>query len=407
MKFYLAVACLVLLSVSCGKTTPPQTLPLNASPSVIRTAPVAQEALVKKVILPGQITLTEGGRADITAPLSGTVVRLLAKVGDYVVKNQPVALLNNIYGQTSLQIVQKLEQDKAALSQAEDNAKQAAAELDTASLDLARKKDLFNAGVISRSDLTDAQTRYTKASAVSRDMSTVLEIARTALNRDEAILNRARLGGAGVPNGQSAGSRNSKYFNEEAAKNFVSFYVRSPIAGTVTSVNVTPGFSVNPGSLMVSVVNTDKVYADANAYESDLPWIHPGDSITVLANSFPEQIFSGKISYVGKILDPATRTALVRSLLQNPTGVLRGGMFISVTVSPSHTKPVVVIPENAVLTENGAQYVFVETSPGHYEKRTVHVGLISDHKAEILSGLRVGEKIVIEGALLLEGSPPD
>lgn len=403
-------SALLLLFSSCAKRQNPEQATPNTPPSTeIRTAVVRESTLQKKVALAGQISLTETGRADITAPLSGIVVRPLVKVGDSAVKGAPVALVNTIYGQTSLQIIQKLEADKAAFSQAQDNARQTQAELRNATLDYERKQNLFKAGVVSHSDLFDAESRYQKAKSSANNTKTLLEIAGVNLSRDRAILSQSGISGASIPNSLAPAPPQSPEdgkprLNQETARGFVSFYVRSPINGTVTAVNATPGFSVSPGTVLASVVNTERVYMDANAYESDLPFIHQGDRAVVEVPAFPNRKFLGTVSYVGKVVDPNTRTVLVRSLLENSSGILRGGMFVNANLTSSRPNHVVVIPESALLAKGQENYVYIETSPSHYEKRDVTAGLVSDGSVEIRQGLKAGEKVVTRGALLLDGS---
>ncbi|MCL5773555.1 MAG: efflux RND transporter periplasmic adaptor subunit [Firmicutes bacterium] len=410
-KFFIALFLifLVFIFASCGKqekAVPEISTGSSTAGSElagIKTAVARFAAIRRTVKMTGQVSVTENGKADITAPINGIIMESFVKVGMIVTKGEPIAVINSIYGQTSLQILQRIESDEVALSQAKDNLTQAKAELKNSEIKLRREKMLFKGGVAARSDLEDARERYDKAKAVVKDTETLLKIAGTMLQRDQAIFNQTQLSGTKLPQNLTPVPLKSSKFNRLNAGRAVLFYINAPITGTVTAYNMSNGLSVSPGTVLATVINTDQVYVDANAYESDLPFINPGDSVSAESASFPQKKFQGKVSYIGKQVDPATRTVTVRSLIQNPDGILRSGMFITVNLSASRPEKALLVPENAVLIHGEKRYIFVEKSHGNYEKRDVTVGISSAGKAEILRGLTEGEKVVTEGNLLLEG----
>lgn len=426
----------------------------------IHTARVRYEPVARVIRLTGQVALTESGHADVTAPLNGVINEPLVRVGDRIEKGAPVAVINSVYGQTSLQVLQKIEQDQAALvaaqsgltqaqnglsqvlsgvasartaySQAEDNAAQAKAELVNARNDFGRKSRLFETGVFARSDVDDVRERLTKAEAVAKDTGQVVGFSRKALAvaegnvppsrenvrlarqsvgladatlaRDRAIYSQSQLSGSTLPSNLTPVrvGADGRYAAGTAAAS-TSFYLRAPIAGTVTSVTMTAGQSVSPGTVVASVLNTRSVYVDGNAFESDLPFLRAGDSVEVTVAAYPQTVFHGRVRYVGKQVEASSRTVPVRSLIDNPRDVLRPAMFATVRAHSGLYNRVLTVPDSAVLIHGDKRTVFVQTSPGKYERRTVEIGLSVSGQTEIVKGLHAGDVVVTDGNLILEG----
>lgn len=444
---------------SAESPAPERPLATNAptDPS-IKTMVVAYGPLEKRITLTGQVSLTELGHADVTAPLNGTVVEPLVHVGDYVSAGTPVAVVNSAFGQTSLQLMQKLEADESSvlqagntlqqalsslgqaraalaqadttLSQSKDNYAQANAEMTNANNDYRRKRQLYSEGVYSKSDVDDSKERWLKARAVlvdTRDTVKIsqravdiarrnlrpaeenaslsrhnLTIARANLERDKTIYAQSNVSGANLSQSLTPVdlATRSKY-GAKASSDAAMFYVRAPISGVVTAVNMTAGLAVSPNTVIASIVDTATIYVDGNAYESDLSLLKVGDNVAATSAAFPSEKFNGRISYVGKQVDPNTRTVMVRSRIANPHGLLRQGMFVTASVLSGRPRQALFVPQDAVLIQGDKHYVVVVMPDGKYEKRTVHEGIHADEKVELLDGVRPGEKVVTSGNLLV------
>src|SRR5262249_15895975 len=137
-----------------------------------------------------------------------------------------------------------------------------------------------------------------------------------------------------------------------------------------------------------------------NVPEQELHLVHEGAPIALHAQSWPRRVFRGRVTLVAGALDPNTRTLKVRGLVDND-GSLKGEMLVTVDLTrPAAGKG--AVPEAAVLLNGDSHFVFVERSPGRYERRAVEVGAAHDGVVPVLGGLKPGERVVTGSALLLE-----
>ena len=110
----------------------------------------------------------------------------------------------------------------------------------------------------------------------------------------------------------------------------------------------------------------------------------------------------GLLSYVGDVLDTATRTMQVRLTLANPTGRLKPEMFATIRVVSEPAPDVLVVPEAAVQHDRDRSFVFVQQEPGVFEARTIKLGDKNGTFVEVREGLQEGEVVVREGAFTLK-----
>jgi cobalt-zinc-cadmium efflux system membrane fusion protein len=181
------------------------------------------------------------------------------------------------------------------------------------------------------------------------------------------------------------------------------FQLRSPIAGTVVERNVSVGTQVHADQdqPLVSIADLSTVWVIADVYEQDLSRIHVGDDAVVKVIAYPDRKFVGKITYVGDTVDPQTRSARARVELTNQDLVLRPGMFASVEVK-GLGQGAAEVPTSALLARRDQFFVFVANSDGAYAQREVQIGEQHGQHTTILSGVKPGEQVVTEGAILLD-----
>ncbi len=407
--------------------------------STIKTDVVRLGPIQKSLQLNGQVAWTETGRADVTSALNGIVQHPLVKVGDRVVAGQPLARINNVFGQTTLQLQKQLETDQTALlaaqnslqqaitnlgqanatlasaqtteSQARDNCTQAASEQKRANTDLKRKKLLFEQGVYARADVEDAVERWEKARAVYADTTRSLGLARhqvdiarrnvlpvernvklaektVELAQRQVSHDREMALGAQNPNGSTAAT---------------SFDIKAPINGTVIALSMSAGQSVQPGAVLASVGDTTHVYVDAAAYESDLSGVTAGDPVEVTSPAFGGKTWRGIVKFVGTQVDATSRTVTVRCDVVNNGGLLRQGLFVTARVSASQPRQALLVPASAVLIVGADHYLVLETSAGHYERHKITEGAHADNQVEVVSGVKAGDKVVTSGNVLVMG----
>jgi RND family efflux transporter MFP subunit len=179
----------------------------------------------------------------------------------------------------------------------------------------------------------------------------------------------------------------------------LTFY--SPISGFVTDRKVFPQTSVTPDTELYTVSDLSTVWAVADIYEYEVPFVHLGQRVSLTLSYYPGKTYTGSISYVYPTVDPQTRTVKVRVQLPNPGFLLKPQMFADAQLRVDYgTK--ILVPEGAVLDSGTEQHVFVVHDGGVFEPRKVTVGPVVDDNAVILSGLKPGETIVVSGNFLID-----
>jgi membrane fusion protein, copper/silver efflux system len=179
----------------------------------------------------------------------------------------------------------------------------------------------------------------------------------------------------------------------------LTFY--SPITGFVTDRKVFPQTSVTPDTELYTVSDLSTVWADADIFEYEVPFVHLGQRVSLTLSYYPGKTYTGNISYIYPTVDPQTRTVKVRVQIPNPDFALKPQMFADAQLRVDYgTK--ILVPQEAVLNSGAEQHVFVVHAGGLFEPRTVTIGPVVDGSAVILSGLKAGETIVISGNFLID-----
>jgi multidrug efflux pump subunit AcrA (membrane-fusion protein) len=146
-----------------------------------------------------------------------------------------------------------------------------------------------------------------------------------------------------------------------------------------------------------------EVWVLANVYEYELPWLELGQDARVELSYLPGEKFNGTVTYIAPFLDPKTRTAEIRVELENSKRTLKPEMFGNVVIAGSPRSDALVIPSDAVIHSGRRTLAVVALGDGLFEPRDVELGLDSgDGWSEVLSGIRVGEEIVVSSQFLID-----
>jgi membrane fusion protein (multidrug efflux system) len=176
--------------------------------------------------------------------------------------------------------------------------------------------------------------------------------------------------------------------------------VTSPISGNVTSIPVDPGATVTTSTAIVKIGVIDDLKIVVNLPERDSAKVKTGMSATVSLAALPGESLRATVSRVSPVLDATSRTREVTLKFLSRDGRVASGMYASVRISISPLADRVVIPTAAVITRSDETYVFTVTSSdgGTVAKKTVvKVGTDVDGEVEAISGLKAGDKVVVEG----------
>lgn len=183
--------------------------------------------------------------------------------------------------------------------------------------------------------------------------------------------------------------------------------VVAPFDGRIIARNLTKGEVVETTEKLFVVADLTDVWVTAVIPEKDIPYIRPdqtkeGQSVEVHVAAYPGQAFQGRITYVGDVLDPATRTMRLRLELPNPERKLKPAMYATVRVYSEPEPNALLIPEAAVQRDRDRQFVFVEREPSLFEARDVKLGSSNGREIKVQDGLLEGESIVTSGAFVLK-----
>jgi RND family efflux transporter MFP subunit len=179
----------------------------------------------------------------------------------------------------------------------------------------------------------------------------------------------------------------------------LTFY--SPVTGFVTDRQAFPQKSVTPDTELYTVSDLSTVWANADIYEYEVPFVHVGQLISFTLSYYPGKTYTGKISYIYPTVDPQSRTVKVRVQIPNPGFVLKPQMFADAQLRVDYGTQV-IIPQEAVLDSGTEQRVFVVHPGGVFEPRKITLGPVVDGNVAVLSGLKAGETVVTSGNFLID-----
>jgi len=176
--------------------------------------------------------------------------------------------------------------------------------------------------------------------------------------------------------------------------------VLSSISGTVLERKVTLGQIVQPAELAFLVADLSTVWVVADVPEDHAAHLHKGMQAKVHIPALPNEVIQGQLAYVSPIVDPATRTVQVRMDLHNSKGLYKPAMLAAMTFV-DESEPKITVPATAVVREDNKDHVFVQLEPNHFILREVTLGAEDADDRVLESGVKPGEKIVLDGAFHL------
>ncbi|MDR0391781.1 MAG: efflux RND transporter periplasmic adaptor subunit [Planctomycetaceae bacterium] len=188
---------------------------------------------------------------------------------------------------------------------------------------------------------------------------------------------------------------------EESKKPDSTFVVRNLADGTVISRKVYEGQYVNVNDELFEVGNFSSLWFIFDVYESNLPLIRLNQKVTVSLPSIPDEIFTVPIEFIDPSLSETTRTARVRVIIPNPQKRILHRQTANGIVN-IETEPLLIIPRSSVLYTRNYPVAYVDLGEGAYQLRQVELGKMGDDDVEVISGIKEGEKVVNQAALLVD-----
>jgi RND family efflux transporter MFP subunit len=192
------------------------------------------------------------------------------------------------------------------------------------------------------------------------------------------------------------------------------FPLTAPVTGIVNEIKATSGQQVESGTEILSLANLSTVLLEAQVFERDLPAVRESTRASFTSPALSNEVYTigtadgdGRLVSIGQTVNEQTRTVSVIYEVKNPLNRLRDGMFVEITIDTIGNRRVLAVPKAAVVSEQGQTFVFVFNGGETFEKRAVSPGIEGADFYEIKSGLREGERVVIEGIYQLRSIQPE
>ena len=180
-----------------------------------------------------------------------------------------------------------------------------------------------------------------------------------------------------------------------------SITILSPQRGTIVEKRAVAGLAVDAMTDLYVVADLARVWVLAEVQERDLAQVKLGQHAALTVDALPGQKIAGKVSFLSPTIGDATRTAKARIEFDNPAGILKPGMYATVTIDVGLGEGI-AIPEDAILDTGERKIVFVAHGGGHFEPRAIETGISLGGLVQVLSGLTEGEHIAQTGQFLLD-----
>jgi len=314
---------------------------------------VRPTVLVVSVTAPSKVRADQDRVALVGPTIEGRISQVFASWGDRVTAGQVLAYLESV----------EVGQVKAAYFQAQ-------AALGLAEANLERKRRLFEDEIVPQKDLLEAEAEYTAVTAAADAAEKALHV-------------------IGFTEEEVAGLSESHDLTAIMP-------VIAPISGTIVDRQAVVGALAEPSSELFTIIELSTLWVDAEVYEKDLDKIRLGQRVEILVAAHPGEVFYGRVKYIGDSLDDERRTTIVRTTVDNRDGRLKPGMFATSRIIVTERDSAIVLPEGAVLEQNGRSVVVVEEN-ARYKLKEVSPGIARDGMIEILVGLEIGERVVTRG----------
>jgi membrane fusion protein, heavy metal efflux system len=335
----------------------------------IKIAPIADHEFVYSKQAVGIIDFNQDLNVQVFTPYQGRILETFADLGDLVKKGQVLFTI-----------------ESPDFIAAESSLIGAAATLDQTNSALERARRLYATHGIDQNDYeTAVANQQTAEGALRAARNAVAVFGKTEAEIDRIVAER----------------------RVEPA-----LIVKSPITGRITARNAAPGLLEQPGTppAPYSVADLKTKWMEANVTESDSPLYREGQPIRAAVMAYPDRVFEGRISRLGRSLDPSTHRLVVRCEIEDGGDQLIPGMLASFAIQVRQPLTSLAIPANGVVRNSDGSYAaWVTTDRRHFTQRHVELGELLGNEYPIIAGLRRGELAVTDGAVFLSNilyAPP-
>lgn len=320
--------------------------------------------------LNGSVGYDENRLVQVAANVKGRVVSIPVDLGARVKAGDPLLVIESVeLGRTREEYVKELSSFNVSARAYE------------------RAKKLVEANAISAGEYQAREGDYLTKKAALASAERTLHL----YGDDEAAVARLRAESSAQSHAPADGA---------------TLTLRAPFSGRVIDRKVTPGALFEALQPLMTVADLGRVWVFLNAFEKDLSLLHEGLPVTLRTDAYPQETFSGRVDFLGSVVDRETRSVRVRATVENPAEKLRPGLFVKAQLSvpkpQSESRPIVAVPQTALQTLDGRSTVFVQVEPGVFAMHHVEVGHSFEGFTEILAGIKAGDVVVTEGSFVMK-----
>src|SRR5579871_2870694 len=331
-------------SLACSKdipastSKPPVTLDPDVfetdQPQLFKTEKADTQALPTLVTANGVVSPDVNRTIHVTSLGGGRVIDLKVKLGDTVTKGQTLLVISSPDLASAMADYQKAKADEVLSRKA-----------------LERAQMLFDRGAIAAKDLETAQDTEDKAKVDAETAEHHIQVLGADPAHPSPLIN-----------------------------------LKAPESGTIVEQNVA-GFegvkSLDNTPNLFTIANLSEVWVVCDVFENDLGEVHLGDSAEIRLNAFSGRVFKGKVADISRVLDPNTRSAKVRIVLNNADGALRPGMYALATFRSRKLTNRIVVPATAIMRLHDKDWVFRKESGNRFRKIAVEADGLADRKSVV------------------------
>jgi membrane fusion protein, heavy metal efflux system len=328
----------------------------------LETISVALRSFSGTVTIPAKVISNQDNEAQVGSLVQGRAAKVFAKVGDFVKAGQELMLVEGL----------EIGEIKAGFLSAKAN-------LDFQKANFDRQKTLIEQNIGSQKSFLEAQAEYQKAQAEFNAHDKMIHsIGLTDHDILVAIDNHADEHTAGT------------------------LPIRAPINGIIVERNVVIGQLVDGTTNAFKIINTSSVWIDGQIYEKDVNRIQDNSRAMFISSAYPDEVFWGKVIYIGRTIDEKSRTITVRADFNNQKEKLKPQMFGELRLREIENSMAILIPAESLMKIDNSDYVFIQKDDSTFEKRQVTVGRMQDELVEIKEGLKERDRLVVKGVFFLK-----
>jgi membrane fusion protein, heavy metal efflux system len=319
----------------------------------LKTVKVGRRPMRNQLRAMGKVLAPQTKKAIVSYAFPARISDIHANIGDWVEPGQKLVTLQS----------EEVGKARAEFFKAQ-------ADFELAKRNLEREKNLFDRGVGAQKNMLTTEAEF--------------KVAEAGMNVAEKKLHVL-----GFTEGMVQEMEKTHQINPT-----ISLY--APIGGKVIASSAVLGAMVDQNTEILIIMDPTVLWIEAEIYERDIAKIKISQDVEVSVPAYPEDVFPGKISYIGDVLKEDSRTITVRTEIRNREFKLKPGMFSDMVVFLNHPDEVLAVPEAAVLDDRDRKIVFISVAEG-YRLQPVRVGIKEGGHWEVLEGLTEGDEVVTAG----------